>query len=99
MLELSRGGTLLGTLYPRDAEMFWSVYEFEATPAFEEVRPLFEAELGVVEAEGEFGVGAWEEIWERILDLGVRLVPPDGGDEISEFALHVYGNGEARLRY
>ncbi len=99
MLESKREGVLPGTLYPKDANMFWSIHEFEATPAFEEVRPLFDEELRILESEGEFDVEAWEKSWRYIHSIDVRLGPAEGGGEIRVFALYVYRDGEARLRY
>ncbi len=89
---------LPGTLYPKDAEVFWSIHEPEATPAFEEVRPLFDEELRRLESEGEFDVETLEKSWRYIHSIGVRLAPAEGGDEIRMFALHVYRDGEARMR-
>ncbi len=90
---------LPGTLYPKDAEVFWSIHEPEATPAFEEVRPLFDEELRILESKGEFDVEAWEKLWRYIHSADVRLAPAEGGDEILAFALHVYRDVKARLRY
>ncbi len=92
-------GALPGTLYPKDAEVFWSIHEFEVTLAFEEVRSLFDEDLRILESEGEFDVAAWDKSWRYIHSIGVRLAPAEGGDEIRMFALHVYRDGEARLRY
>ncbi len=94
---MKREGVLLGTLYPKDADMFWYIYKFEAAPA--EVRPLFDEELRILESKGEFDVEAWEKLWRYIHSTDVRLAPAEGGDEILAFALHVYRDVKARLRY
>ena len=98
VLELRRGETLLGTLHLRGANMFWSTPSFEATPDFEAVRPLFDGELAIVEADDAFDVEAWWKVRGQVEDLDLRSVSVDGDEAVDEFVLHIHRDGAAHLR-
>ena len=98
--KLMRGDLELGELDLPAMDMpFWDG-TFEPAPAFDAVRPLFEAELA---AGGDLRtaeeVEAWERAWAAIDALGLSLDPGDGGEPVTEFVLHVFDNGTARMRY
>jgi hypothetical protein len=97
-LELKRGNVRLGTLQVIDLDQPWFVCEFVSTPDFEDVKPLFDEELALLEESDTFDIEAWEKAYSRIDDLGLQLVPTDSAAPISEFLLHIDGR-EARFRY
>lgn len=99
-----QGDTLLGTLTVTDLDQPWFLCLFAPEAAFEAVRPLFDAELAVGEAEDHarsigvnIGIDAWESAYQNIEALGLRLVP-DVGETIDHFLLHING-AEAWFRY
>ena len=83
-----RGTEVLGTLEVLGPDQPWFNGRFTATPAFEEVRADFQEELRLLNADR---IEEWSAAWERILALGVRLDPQDGGPPIEDFLLHVDG--------
>jgi hypothetical protein len=93
-LELYRGDQLLGTLTHTTSDMFWHDGTFDATAAFEQVRPMFDRERELLEADR---MDEWEGAWREIAALGLRLVTVAGRPEITEFLLHVDGS-QARWR-
>ena len=97
-LQLKRGNALLGTLQVIDLDQPWFICEFVRASGFESVKPLFDEELALLEGSDNFDIDAWENAYSRIDDLGLQLVPTDGGTPIDEFVLHIDGQ-EARFRY
>lgn len=89
------GDELLGALTHTDDDFPWHNGTFEPTPEFEEVRPLFERELALLNADR---MDEWESAWESIAALGLRLVPARAGADIDEFLLHIDGS-QAWWRY
>jgi hypothetical protein len=100
VFHLMRGDTLLGVLHVSELDFPWLMCRFEPTPAFEEIRPLFEQELKLSNSEDwqEEDSQAWEDIYQRIMDLGIRLDDVNGSETIGEFLLHVEGD-HAWFRY
>ena len=94
-LLLKRGGTTLGTLRPYNTDFPWINCKFDPTQGFDEIKPLFEEELRLLDAED---FTAFEEAYEKIRALGLSLVPVDGGQIIKDFLLHISGD-EAWFRY
>ena len=94
-LELKRGEMVLGTLRPYDMDDPWLLCKFEPTAAFAEIAPLFLQELAVIQ---DADNTKWINAYSEIEQLGLRLVPVDNGEEISEFLLHIDDN-EAWFRY
>jgi hypothetical protein len=91
-----RGDVLLGTLTRTGADWPWWEGTFDGAPGFEAVRPLFDRERELLEADrmDEWGA-AWEELAE-----GLRLEPLDGRGPITEFLLHIERDGRcASWRY
>jgi hypothetical protein len=91
---LKRGRVVLGHLAQCKPDQPFVFCRFTSTFAFEEVRPLFEAELHLLNT-GQ--IEDWEESYRAIDALGLRLESP-GGSTISEFLLHIDGE-EAWFRY
>lgn len=89
---LCRDDQLLGELTASSPDFPWHQGNFHPTPAFEEVRSLFERELVLMNAEKWV---EWEAVWTAIYDLGVKLRPAsarDASEDISEFLLHIDGD-------
>jgi putative SOS response-associated peptidase YedK len=86
--RLYRGDRLLGTLNRTGADMPWHLGTFEPTPAFEEVRPLFERELALLNADR---MDEWMTAWGEVTALGLRLEPVPASTPIEEFVLHIEG--------
>lgn len=93
--KLVRGEELLGEIVIEDADFPWLSGRFVPQPAFADVKPLFDAELALVESGLDDNVAAWERIYDRIT-ASVSLVSPRG--PVSEFLLHVQGD-EAWFRW
>ena len=77
----------------------WLVGRVTTTVAFREVEPLFQRELALTESSEPFDVEEWQATWEQLWQRGVNLLLPDGSRFERDFAVHVYGDGTARLRY
>lgn len=92
--RLYQGEVLLGTLKVW-REMPWLSGKFHPTPAFEPLRPLFQREIDLLNAEEH---EAWEEAYDAIDALGLSLWAPDAEAPVREFLLHVDGD-EAWFRY
>ena len=75
----------------------WFICSFSPTAAFEEVKPLFDRELELLNA-GDSEEDAWEEIMGQIDALKLRLTEAENGNNIEEFLLHIQ-NDEAWFRY
>lgn len=90
-LQLVHGTILLGILTLKDTDFPWVNCTFVPTPAFATVKPLFDAELTVPEAE-------WDQLYQQIIDLGLQLVNPERDQCIDMFLLHIEGN-KASFRY
>lgn len=89
---LYRNDQLLGELIATSFDFPWHRGNFRPTPAFEEVRPLFERELELLNADQ---MVEWEAVWTAIYDLGMRMRPAsirDASEDISEFLLHIDGD-------
>ncbi len=44
---------LIDTLYSKHVDVLWPIHTFQATPAFQEVHPLFDEEVCILEAGDE----------------------------------------------
>jgi hypothetical protein len=97
IIHLKRGETLLGVLHVVGSEFPWTRCTFDATPDFEQVRPLFEDELAVLETKD---MEAWAASYNKIVALKLQLVDAATGSEVGDgdFLLHIRGD-EAWLRY
>ena len=87
--RLYRGDQLLGAITHTDNDMPWHNGTFDPSPAFEEVRPLFELELALLNADR---MDEWEEAWSDVAALGLRLEPVATGADIDEFLRHIEGS-------
>jgi hypothetical protein len=88
-LKLMRGDTQLGILTVYDLDMPWFLCRFVPDAAFENVRPLFDAELDVLNKAGtDFDPERWEKAYQDIEALGLCLIP-DAGEKIGRFLLHI----------
>lgn len=98
-LYLKQGEILLGILTFDYVAQPWFMCKFVPTEAFATVKPLFDEELALLNAEK---LDEYEKVWEQIdalIDaLKLRLVLANTGDVIEEFLLHIQGN-KAWFRY
>ncbi|MCZ4101877.1 hypothetical protein G3I60_06555 [Streptomyces sp. SID13666] len=94
--DLMDGETLLGRLTGYDVDQPRFLLRFAPTPAWEPIRPLFDAfaALRGPDPEGT----AMMRVLRPIRDLGLTLVPAGGGTPLTEYILTIDGD-EARLRY
>ncbi len=91
-----RGDQLLGTLTRTGGEMFWEEGDFVPAPGFEAVRPLFDRERTLLDADR---IDEWCAAWDELAE-GLRLEPLDGREPITEFLLHIDGDAKrATWRY
>lgn len=93
-LGLLRGGVLLGRMTRVGGEQPLLHYRFQATPAFDAVAPLFEAELKTFETDD---IARWQRDYDQIRAPGLALELPDGAVYAGDFVIHVDGE-RARLR-
>jgi hypothetical protein len=94
--KIYRGDVLLGTVVEERPEFPWTVGSFVPTPHFEEVRPLFDEEMRLLQQKN---YGAWHLAWAKIAEPGLRLEPLDIDDVmITNFLIHIVGN-RFSLRY
>jgi len=89
--QLVCGGKVLGTLTYRTVDQPFFHCHFSPTADFAEVAPLYAAEL---ESLNTGRMDRWEQDYEKILALGLKLIPvePDTSPPIEEFLLHVDGD-------
>jgi hypothetical protein len=88
--RLLRGDKLLGTVthHPAHDDFPWRGGVFEPTPEFDSVRPLFDEELRLLNADR---MDEWTVAWDDIERPGLALEPLDGGSPITEFLIHIDG--------
>jgi hypothetical protein len=87
--RLYRSDVLIGTLTGTDDDFPWHYGTCDPAPAFELVRPLFDRELELLNADR---MDEWEVAWEAVAALGLRLEPVAAGADIEEFLLHIEGS-------
>ncbi|MEV4683297.1 hypothetical protein [Streptomyces kurssanovii] len=92
-----QGNTLLAVLTPTGVDQPWFLCDFAATPAWEEVRPVFEAWTAAVESHDPDG-SATDQALQAVDDLGITLAPAGDEPTIEDFLLHVVGH-QARYRH
>ncbi|MBP2478752.1 hypothetical protein JOF53_007624 [Crossiella equi] len=83
--RLVRREELLGEVVVEERDFPWLRGRFLAQPGFAEVKPLFDEELALLEADVAEG---WDEAY-SLVEAAVRLVAPNGGRP--EFLLHIEG--------
>jgi hypothetical protein len=89
-----RGKVFLGSLTRTATDMPWYEGTFDATRAFEAIRPLFDREHELLYADR---MDEWSEAWMK-LAKGLRLEPADGSPAITAFLLHIVGR-QAHWRF
>ena len=88
-LHLKQGEKLLGILRSYDTDFPWVNCKFEATPSFNDIRPLFDQELRLLDADQ---MDDWETAYERIKSLSLKLFNTSDMKNIDEFLLHIREN-------
>lgn len=92
-----RNGVLIGTLTRTGSDTPWWQGEFDPALGFESIRPLFDRERELLEADED--MDAWGLAWDE-LAVGMVLEPLDGRATITEFLLHIEADGrQASWRY
>ena len=87
--EIYADNVHLGTITEQgNFDMFWAEETFTPAPAFASFQPLFDRERRLLEADR---MEEWQEAWDEIEQHGLRLVPADGSEPISEFLVHIDG--------
>jgi len=94
-LFLKRGEELVGILRSCDTDFPWVNCTFEPTAAFDELQPLFEEELGLLDSDK---MEEWQGVYDRILALDLKLIDRKDLQDIGDFLLHIRGN-KAWFRY
>lgn len=79
----------LGTLTWTDTDQPFHNYRFEAKPAYERVRLVFEEELRLLNADR---MDEWPAAYQRVLATGIRVENSDGSVRLLEFILHIEGD-------
>jgi hypothetical protein len=92
-----QGDKLLGVLTPTGIDQPWFLCDFAATPAWDAVRPVFEASTAAAESHDPDGSAAGQAL-QAVDDLGITLVPAGNDSVIEDFLLHVEGD-QARYRH
>lgn len=87
--RLVRSDEILADLVVTGGDFPWLNAQVQPAPGFEEVRPLFEEELGRLDRVDDDS-GPWEAAYRRIRQA-VCLVAPDGRP-MPEFLLHIDGD-------
>ncbi|MEV4560357.1 hypothetical protein AB0K51_25635 [Kitasatospora sp. NPDC049285] len=90
--QVLSGGEVVGEIAVDEGDWPWLSGHFTSKPGFDALRPLFERELALAEAEDW---DAWEPVVEEI-SRNVQLASPKG--PVTEFLLHVDGES-AWFRY
>ena len=93
--RLYRGAKLIADLVVTGGDFPWLNADVHPFPGFEEVRPLFDEELRLLD-DVDNHVEAWEAAYEKVRET-VALRYPDGS-EVPEFLLHI-DKGEAWWRW
>ena len=89
VVHLKKGEVLLGVLIVDDADFPWLHCTFAPSDAFASLRPFFDHELNVMEDEG---YDAWKVVYERVSQLGLRLVDADTQKELGPIVLRSHGH-------
>jgi hypothetical protein len=87
--QLVYGGKILGTLVYRTVDQPFFYCHFSPTEHFAEVAPLYAAEL---ESLNTGRMDQWEQDYEKIDALELRLIPVDASQPIDHFLLHIDGD-------
>jgi len=96
-LELVRGNAVLGTIDVRSgkADFPWFSGVFHPAAEFEQVRDLFDHELGLLRANTTDDSAQWDD-WEAVHaelhEPGIRLRSPDQSYEANEVLIHIDGS-------
>ncbi|MFD8493341.1 hypothetical protein [Amycolatopsis sp. NPDC059657] len=86
--QLLRDEELLGEIVIESPDFPWLSGRFVPQPAFDDVKPLFDEELALIESGMDDHVEEWELLYSRIADT-LSLRSPRG--LVPEFLLHVQG--------
>ena len=94
--ELYGKSTFYGRLHLDHIDQPWFHCRFEPTEAFQEVQPLFEEEIRLLNSSGK--IDEWERSYETIDQLQLELRSTAEHSVITDFLLHIEGDS-AWFRY
>lgn len=98
---LKHEGEILGELVEFDYDFPWNRCRFTPTPAFAQLKPLFDRENELLDLPSDTRDGASDDELDalsvRISRLGLAIESTKTGDVFRDFDLHIRG-GEAEFR-
>jgi hypothetical protein len=98
-LHLMKDETLLAKLtICEPIEMFCLACNFESIKAFEEFAPLFEEASNSSISDTEEGFSRFDEIYQQIYNMGIRLIDVEHNRNCSYFVLHIE-DGKVQTRF
>jgi hypothetical protein len=95
--ELRKGETLIGTLRVFEQDMFWYSANFEPSPTFVALRPIFDEGNTIRMEDSEQSWSAWGMWCEKVAQLGLRLVRLYDHTIATQFILYIE-DGQAEFR-
>ena len=87
---LHHGGRVVARLHVSQSDFPWLQADVEPCDGFEDVAPLFEKDLQLLDAMTDVETPEWTAAYERIR-AETRLTYPDGRD-VAEYLLHIDGD-------
>lgn len=93
--RLVRGDELIGEIHVDGGDFPWLSGTLTPAPGFTALKPHFDEELDLIEADRQEDVPAWERVVEQI-SSSLTLVSPDG--PVADFLLHIR-EGRAWFRW
>ncbi|TWU50739.1 hypothetical protein Poly51_40320 [Rubripirellula tenax] len=91
--QLTRGGVVLADLRPVDnwqhADYPCIEGTFTPTPAFDDVRSLFDRELALLESEDDDHIDEWGDIWDDLKSKPLFVQTPDEAERFDILWIHV----------
>ena len=87
--RLTSGEQIIARLVVTGSDFPWLHARVEPQDGFDDVRPMFDEELRLLDPLDDDNVAEWEDAYQRIR-RSVSLVKPDG-HPVPEFLLHIEG--------
>ena len=87
--RLMLGTNVLGDLAYRSTDQPWFHFDFTAMDHFDSVSGMFETELKLL---SDDEMDAWEDAYDKIAELGLRLVSDSREVDVESLVLHIEGS-------